>query len=233
MMQNQPAPVFDKKFAASYDKNADKSAPMLDALRYLTRLILAELPESSHILCVGVGTGSELFALAEAYPQWQFTALDPAPAMLDICRQRAAENGITNRCTFHQGTLDSLPDSAPFDAATCFLVSHFFMEREERSAFFAQIAARLVDKGILVSADLSSDMSSQEYRNLRVIWERMLRDSGRSEEQIAQFMESHGRSAAVLPPHEVAEIIAEGGFEVPVLFFQTLFIHGWYARRKD
>ena len=231
-MQNQPSPVFDKKTADSYDQNADKAALMLDALHYLTRLILAELAADAHILCVGVGTGSELFALAEAYPQWQFTALDPAPAMLDICRQRAAENGVTERCTFHEGTLDSLPDSALFNAATCFLVSHFFMEREDRSAFFAQIAARLAANAILVSADLSSDMSSQEYCNLRVIWERMLRDSGRSEEQIAQFMESHGRNAAVLPPSQVAEIIAAGGFDAPVLFFQTLFIHGWYARRK-
>ena len=230
-MNAPKASVFDKEFAASYDKNADKSAPMLDALRYLTRLILAALPADAHILCVGVGTGSELFALAEAYPQWRFTALDPAPAMLDICRQRAQENGIAQRCTFHEGYLDSLPDSAPFDGATCFLVSHAIMDGQKRSDFFAQIAARLRPDAILVNADLSSDMASDEYRALRIIWERMLRDSGREEEQIAQFMASHGTHAAVLPPDQVGNIIAAGGFDAPVLFFQTLFIHGWYARR--
>lgn len=230
-MNSQKTPVFDKKFAASYDQSTDKSAPMMNALRYLTRLILADLPENARILCVGVGTGSELFALAEAYPQWQFTALDPAPAMLDICRARAADEGVTGRCTFHEGHLDSLPASVPFDGATCFLVSHFFMENSARSDFFAQIAARLAPDGILVSADLSSDMACDEYRALRVIWERMLRDAGRPEDQIAQFMASHGSQAAVLPPLEVAEIITAGGFVMPVLFFQTLFIHGWYTRK--
>ena len=231
-MNSQNTPVFDKKTANSYDQNADKAAPMMDALRYLTRLILADSPADARILCVGVGTGSELFALAQAYPNWQFTALDPAPAMLDICRARAAAEGVAQRCTFHEGTLDSLSESAPFDGATCFLVSHFFLDSQKRSEFFAQIAARLAPDAILVSADLSSDMASPEYQNLRVIWERMLRDSGRSEEQIAQFMASHGSAAAVLPQPEVAEIIAAGGFDAPVLFFQTLFIHGWYARRK-
>jgi hypothetical protein len=41
----------------------------------------------------------------------------------------------------------------------------------------------------------------------------------------------HGRDAAVLPPHEVSAIIASSGFDSPVLFMQTLFVHAWYAIR--
>jgi tRNA (cmo5U34)-methyltransferase len=65
------------------------------------------------------------------------------PAMLDVCRRKAEESGITSRCTFHEGYLDSLPASDLFDAATCLLVSQFLKQAKERSHFFGQIAQRL------------------------------------------------------------------------------------------
>lgn len=83
--------------ASSYDKQAAKLAPVYDALYLLIRLVLFELPADARILCVGVGTGSELVALAQAFPQWRFTAVEPAAPMLDICRQKAKDycNSIT------------------------------------------------------------------------------------------------------------------------------------------
>ena len=166
-MQDQKSPiVFDQERAASYDKRFAKLAPMRDALHLLIRLVLAELPADARILCVGVGTGSELISLAHAFPEWQFTAVEPAAPMLDICRQRVEEFGIASRCTFHEGYLESLPASRPFDAATCLLVSHFFVQKDERRNFFSQIAARLCPGGYLVSSDLVSDMSSSAYKSL-------------------------------------------------------------------
>jgi tRNA (cmo5U34)-methyltransferase len=35
----------------------------------------------------------------------------------------------------------------------------------------------------------------------------------------------------VLPPSEVGSIVAAGGFDLPVQFFQTLLMHAWYAKR--
>ena len=85
-MQNQePAIVFDEKRASTYDERAAKLAPLRDTLHLLTRLILSELPANARILCVGVGTGLELIYLAKEFPQWQFTAVEPATAMLDTC----------------------------------------------------------------------------------------------------------------------------------------------------
>jgi tRNA (cmo5U34)-methyltransferase len=90
VMPNQESSiVFDQERASSYDKRFAKLAPMRDALHLLIHMVLAELPAHARILCVGVGTGSELLALAHAFPQWRFTAVDPAAPMLDICRQRA------------------------------------------------------------------------------------------------------------------------------------------------
>ena len=181
----------------------------------------------------GVGTGSELIDLAQAFPQWRFTAVEPAAPMLDICRQRAEECGIASRCTFHEGYLDSLPESDSFDAATCILVSHFFMQPEERRNFFREIAARLRPDGYLVSSDLASDMSASAYKSLFEVWLRTLKYSDLPAEEVEKFRASCGRDVAVLPPQEVESIIASSGFDTPVLFFQTLLIHAWYSKRAS
>ncbi len=233
MINRDPSSVFNEKFATTYDQNAVQSAPMLEALRFLTRLILTELPADARVLCVGVGTGTELFDLAAAFPDWRFTAVEPAPAMMEICRQRARENGVEERIVFHSGFLDSLPESAPFDAATCILVSHFFMQSAERSEFFGQIAARLRNGAILVNADLSSDRNATTFPDLLKVWGTMLKNSGMPAAQIETFLASLGQGAAVLPSREVEQIIKKGGFEAPILFFQSLLIHGWFARKAE
>jgi tRNA (cmo5U34)-methyltransferase len=187
MQNKEQAVVFNEKRAATYDKRAAKLAPLRDTLHLLIRLILADLPVNARILCIGVGTGLELIYLAREFPQWQFTAVEPAPAMLEVCRQKAEANEIVSRCTWHEGYLDSLPVSEPFDAATCLLVSHFFMQQEERRDFFGQIAARLRPQGYLVSADLASDISTSSYQSLREIWTRMLQYAEYPEQAIQRF----------------------------------------------
>jgi tRNA (cmo5U34)-methyltransferase len=231
MKNQQTTLVFDREFASSYDRRFAKLAPMHNALHLLIRMVLSELPNDARVLCVGVGTGSELIDLAQTFPQWKFTAVEPAAPMLDICRQKAEEYGIASRCTFHEGYLDSLPASDPFHAATCLLVSHFFIQQEERRNFFRQIAARLLPDGYLVSSDLASDMSSSAYQSLLEVWVRMLINPEMPAEEIEKFLTSYGRDVALLPPQEVEAIIASSGFDTPVLFFQTLLIHAWYTKR--
>ncbi|MBI3525434.1 MAG: class I SAM-dependent methyltransferase [Betaproteobacteria bacterium] len=230
-MQNQePAIVFDQERATSYDKQVGKLAPMRDALHFLIRMVLSELPVDARILCIGAGTGAELIDLAQAFPQWRFTAVEPAAPMLDICRQRAEDCGVASRCTFHEGYLDSLPELGFFDGATCILVSQFLMRPEERRNLFRQIAARLRPDGCLVSADLASDMSTSAYKNLFEVWARTMRYSEMPAEELEKRLASCGRDVAVLPPSEIESIIASSGFNVPVLFFQTLLIHAWYSK---
>lgn len=230
MSAQENSVVFDKDRADSYDARAAKLAPLRDTLHLLSQLVLSDLPVDAHILCVGVGTGLELIYLAQQFPQWQFTAVDPAAAMLDICRQKAETLGIASRCTWHNGHIDSLPNLDPFDAATCFLVSHFFMQQEYRRQFFSQIASRLRPQGYLVSADLAADMTTPAYRSLCETWTQMLQYAEYPQEDVEKFLASHAKAVAVLPPNEVASIIASSGFEPPVLFLQTLFIHAWYSR---
>ncbi|HSI84070.1 MAG TPA: methyltransferase domain-containing protein [Candidatus Methylacidiphilales bacterium] len=225
--------LFNKDFASVYDARFVKLAPQKDALHLLMRIIFGELPERARILCVGVGTGAELFALARVFPHLEFTAVDPSQPMLEICEKRAHEEGIASRCTFHNGYIETLPQSDPFNAATSLLVSQFLVRKGERIAFFRTISQHLRPGGVLINADLSGDLDSPDSDGLKRIWQKMLLYNGAPQTEAAGFLEGWKKHVAVLPPSQVEEIIAAGGFEKPSLIYQSLFIHGWFAKRQE
>ncbi|MFT5679264.1 MAG: tRNA (cmo5U34)-methyltransferase [Myxococcota bacterium] len=229
-MKNDESPTaFGEQKAAAYDRTFEKLAPMKQVLHLLMRMVLSELAEDACVLCVGAGTGAELLALAEAFPGWRFTVVEPAEAMLTICRQRAEQAGITARITFHCGTIDTLPPSAPFDAATAILVSHFLTARADQEAFFAGIAARIRSDGLFINAAIASDEVG--FEALLPLWLKTLRYAGLPDERITGMAAAMGRDVAVLPLGVLSDLIADSGFSAPVLFCQTLLIHAWCARR--
>ena len=224
--------AFDKQRASSFNTQYQKLAPLSDAIHLLLRVILLDLPADAQVLCVGAGTGAELLFLAKAFPGWQFAVVEPAVPMLDLCRQRAEDAGIAARCTFHAGYLDTLPDAPPFHAATSLLVTHFLLTPDARRDYWAQIAARLRPEGVLVASTLASDMTTSAYQSLLEVWLQMQRYTGTPVEAIAKMPESYGRDVAILPPVDIEAEIAASGFHAPTQFYQTLLIHGWYAKRS-
>lgn len=222
--------VFDQQ-AATYDQQWTRMAPITNGLYFLVESILQELPSNARILCVGVGTGRELIHMARRFPGWQFTAVEPSGAMLNVCRQSAENEGISSRCQFHEGYVDSLPMDQLHDAATCFLVSQFMVDSTARSQFFRQIAGRLGPDGILVNADLSSATASIDYDAILEVWQRIMSGANVSPDDLKRIKAAYGKDVAVLPPAEVASIIEEGGFDTPVQFFQAALVHAWFARR--
>lgn len=231
-MTQQESPVeFNKKAATTYDAERARLSPLKSALHLFMELVLQDVPESARVLCVGSGTGAELIYLAKAFPKWTFTALDPAAPMLEICREAAAKEGVLDRITFHEGYLDSLPDSEPFDVATAVLVSHF-LQTPERTNFFAEIANRLTPNGIIISADIATDQSAPTFEQLYEVWNRMHAFMGVSPEKVEKFRAAFGTKISVIPPSELADLIQSAGFEAPVQFFQALFIHAFFARKK-
>ncbi|MBZ2188497.1 class I SAM-dependent methyltransferase [Alcanivorax sp. JB21] len=232
MHQDDIKALFDQQ-AASYDTQWAKTAPIRHCLHLLLGSLFAELPADARILCVGVGTGDELLYLAAQHPGWRFTAVEPSGAMLDICRKRAESEGVAARCIFHEGYLDSLPETALHQAATCFLVSQFILDHSERAAFFQGIAARLEPGAVLASADLASDVASPEYDVLLRAWMSMMSAADISPEAIERMRNAYANDVGVLPPARIASIIKAGGFELPVLFFQAGLIHAWLSRRAS
>jgi tRNA (cmo5U34)-methyltransferase len=222
--------IFDHQ-AASYDQQWAKLAPLREALQLLLGAVFAELPTDARVLCVGAGTGQEIISLAQRFPQFRFTAVEPSATMIEVCRSRAEEEGIAARCAFHHGYVESLPATEPFDAATCFLVSQFIVDVDARIAFFRDIAERLRPGGCLASSDLAADIDSAEYRSLLDVWLRVMAAGAVSAEMVERIRSAYGRDVAVLPPERVRAIIAAAGFEPPVQFYQGGLIHGWYATR--
>jgi len=223
--------AFGAEQAAAYDARFAKLEPMRDAMHLLTGGILASLPSDARILCVGAGTGAELLALAAKFPGWHFTAVEPSGPMLDLCRKKAADAGVIERCEFHEGFLESLPMGEPFHAATSFLVSQFVLDVDQRRDFFRQIAERLVPGGYLVSSDLSADLTTEEYRQLFEVWANLFEYAGFMPAQIEGIRGAYGRDVVVSPPEHIASLIASAGFDTPVAFYQSVLIRGWFARR--
>jgi tRNA (cmo5U34)-methyltransferase len=222
--------LFDQ-MAPGYDKQWKRTAPINNGLYFLLESVFAALPSDARILCVGAGTGNELMHLADRFPGWRFTAVEPSSAMLDVCRRRAEEAGITARCDFHQGYLDTLPTGEPYDAATCFLVSQFILDQQARSEFFQAIANRLKPGGVLASSDLSAQVDSEGYDALLRVWQRVTAPTEATDEGLHRMKATYAKDVAVLPPAEVASIIQSAGFEVPERFFQAGLIHAWFAKR--
>jgi tRNA (cmo5U34)-methyltransferase len=231
MDRDQLKETFDQQ-ASSYDEKWSRLAAFRDALHLLIGSVFRELPVDARVLCVGAGTGAEILYLAGQFPGWTFTAVEPSAGMLDVCRRRAEAAGIADRCTFHEGYLDSLPRTEAFDAATCLLVSQFILDRQARSDFFRAIAQRLRPGGLLASSDLSADVNSAAYPGLLDVWLRTITLADVSADAVERMCTAYRRDVATLPAQEVEAIIASGGFESPVQVFQAGLIRAWYARRS-
>jgi len=217
--------VFNQQSAESYDKHREKLNPIKDAIHLSMQLILSNLRDDAQVLCVGVGTGAELIYLAQKFPKWHFTAVEPAPAMMKFCRQRIEELGIAARCSFHEGYMDTLPDCEPFDAATSILVSHFIAP-EKRIQFFAEIYKRLRIDAFMINADLATNMSSSEYDQTLKVWVDMHNYAG-----MPINLDAFSNNISLLDTDKINAIIKNAGFDTTVLFFQTLLIHAWFSRK--
>lgn len=229
-MSHENNAVFDQAMAQDYDQRFQKIAAMREALHLCLKILLQDAPEQADVLVVGAGTGLEIAALAKAFPRRRFTAVDPAPAMLAICRQRCEAEGLLSRCSFHEGYLHTMPAREPFDVATSLLVSHFITDRSERLSYFAEIAGRLRPGGRLVNADLAADMTAADYPERLDDWLATMRYNGATEEGLAELRTLLGTKVALLAPAKVAALIEEAGFTAPIPFFQVMFMHAWHAR---
>jgi len=223
--------LFDN-MAENYDNQWGDNAPMNDCLHLLMGAILKDLLENAHILCVGAGTGAEIIYLAKTFANWRFTAVDPSVSMLEVCRRKLEGLGMESRCNFHVGYVDSLPVTEKYDAATSILVSQFIMEIDLRKGFFRQISTLLKEGGKLISADLSSDIHSNEFDKLLYPWTRIMAGKDFSVDKMEAIRQVYSDELSMLPPYKITEIIKAGGFDNVVQFFQAAFIHGWYAIKK-
>lgn len=225
------ARFFDQQAAASYDQRQSRLAPITENLHFLISLVLKDLPDQARILCVGVGTGAEIVKLANAYPGWTFTGIDPSADMLKKCSARVEHNQLASRVELFHGYLPDLPQSEPYDAVLCLLVTHFLKDRDDRRRMFQDMGRRLKSNGYLINADISGDLNAPEFPNLLEKWKTMSMLAGSTAEQVAKISQTWKEHISVLPPGQIEELIRQAGFSMPVIFFQSLFICAWYSRK--
>ncbi|HAN97147.1 MAG TPA: SAM-dependent methyltransferase [Planctomycetaceae bacterium] len=230
MDRRQLESTFDD-LAETYDQQWAKLGAFRDGMHLLMAAILSALPRDARMLCVGAGTGAEIHFLADRFPEWSFVAVEPSAGMVDVATKRAVNHGYASRCTFHTGYLDSLDEVGRFDGACSLLVSQFLLDERERIGFFAEIAARLKPGGLLVTADLVSDVSSEAYGSLLEVWLRTMAASDVPADRLSRMREAYARDVAIVSAERMQAIVASAGFSPPVPFYQAGLIHAFYCRR--
>ncbi len=221
---------FNKDASAGYDEANKVLLPISKNMHFLITLILNDLPEDARILCVGVGTGAEIFSLAEVYPQWTFVGVDPSPDMLEVCQLRLRDAGIADRCELKEGYVQDVEEGEQFDAVLSILVGHF-VQKEERLAFYEHMYRRLKKGGYVVNTEISADFDAEDFPQAMRNWGDIQMLRGATEESIQKLPEQLQNVLAVLPPKEIEGMFKECGIEVPVHFFQAFMIHGWYGKK--
>lgn len=236
-MTNAPFPapatnaagLFNKEAAEAYDRRNAALKPIADALHFLMRLALADLPDDARVLCVGVGTGAEILSLAEARPGWTFVGVDPSAEMLGVGRHRLEQAGVADRVELIHGYVDDVAETG-FDVVVALLVAHF-IRRPERRTFYATVHDRLEPGGRFLSAEISTDLAAPEAPAMLADWAQVQAMMGATPESLARLPEVLRDVLGVVPPAETEAMWREAGFATPVPFFQAFMIRGWHAVR--
>jgi tRNA (cmo5U34)-methyltransferase len=217
--------------ARSYDERNRNLAHIADCMHFLIGLALRDLPTTSHVLCMGTGTGAEILSLAKAFPHWTFTGLDPSAAMLDVARERLTEANLLDRCQLIHGYVQDAPHGETFDAALSILVAHF-VKREDRLEFFRNMTGRLKPGGTLVNTELSHDLDGADFPAMLHMWEAVQTRMGATPDSIAALPKTLRDMLSVLAPHETEEHLRQAGIAQPVRFFQAFMINGWIGQKE-
>ena len=218
---------FNRDIAEAYDRRNSALAPISDSLHFLIRLVLADLPLNARVLCVGVGTGTEILSLAKANPGWSFVGIDPSEEMLAVGRSRLEHAGVLHRCELLQGYAEDVTQDS-FDAAVSLLVAHF-IKREDRHRFYSAIHDRLRSGGRFISAEISGDLDAPTFPEMLEDWKQIQSLMGATPETLAKLGDMMRDVLSILPPTETEAMWKAGGFQKPVPFFQAFMIRGWYA----
>ena len=220
---------FGKERAKSYDQNNTHLIPIYENLYYLIKILLNELPANSKILCVGVGTGSEIIELAEIFPKFSFVAIDPSESMLEICKEKLQKLNLLDRCELIHGYIDNVSETTKFDAALSLLVLHH-TSLEDRRKIVTGIFKHLKITGYFICAEISYDLSNADS-DIMEKCKTIKRRSGATEEKIQNLPRMMKEHLFIQSPSEVKHMLEISGFSTQVQFFQALLICAWYARK--
>jgi tRNA (cmo5U34)-methyltransferase len=148
----------------------------------------------ARVLDVGAGTGLLTAAVADSYPDARFDLLDGSVEMLAEAQERLGGRVVGVHV---QDMAEGLPDG-PFDAVISALAIHH-LEDDDKRVLFGRVYDVLRPGGVFVNAEQVAGPTPELAERYRVIWERMCRELGASDVEIADSKERrrHDRCADV------------------------------------
>ena len=215
----------------SYDEHIRKLIPGYELIHLQVNAILkAHLADhiesgSTNILIVGCGTGYELQYLAEQFPQWHFTAIDPALGMLEKAKQHISNLGLENQISFiHSDTTVLHSIDFKFDAALSILVSHF-VPQTAKQQFFTDIYHSLKEHGLCISYDLMQIENQKQRETLKLLTQSI----GLSQQQSYAMIERLTHDFHLCSIAEMHHFYTQAHFSAVKSFAQVLNYYGFVA----
>ncbi len=186
-MKEKIRDAFDS-IASQYDANRKKLIPCFDELYSIPISLITLIPEKStrlNVLDIGAGTGLLTSFLLEKYPDSNVTLIDMAAGMMDIAKIRFKGNNNINYIIADYVDYDF---GGIFDVIISAMSIHH-LAPVDKQGLFAKIYNHLRPGGLFVNAEqiLGNTETIETYYKKE--WERMIRQSGVPEEEIAAWKE--------------------------------------------
>ena len=224
---------FDKVMATEYDKGVRRTLPTYDSMFKLVQTYLrANTAQQAHVLLVGAGGGNELATLGPTNPDWTFTAVDPAPPMLDFARMKVQDLEMTDRVNFIEGTVEDVEEDALFGAATCLLVLHFINNRDDKLRLLKKVRHHLALGAPFVLATMYGDPTDPAFDELFALWKAHWLDATKLTQAEVDDMEKTVRELSFISEDEIVSLLSEAGFCNIAKFFTTNMFGGWICKAE-
>ncbi|MCJ8280232.1 MAG: class I SAM-dependent methyltransferase, partial [Rivularia sp. ALOHA_DT_140] len=190
------------------------------------------IPSKADILIVGAGAGMEIKTLAKFSPHWLFTGVDPSSRMLDIAQFWVERSNLQNRVNLIEGLITDVSDNNLFDAVTCILVMHFVQDENQKLELLKKIYRKLKPGGLLVLTDMVIPSNPQDFKLFKHIYRKHAEFHGESDLKIEQILTTMNTSVFPISSKQETELIVKAGFNTPVMFFSSLYIQAWFAKKE-
>lgn len=159
--------------------NFDRLAPFYQAMERLAAgrklqrcrvAFLEEIPVPRRVLVAGEGRGAFLAVCAQRFPEASFTVVDSSRVMLDLARQKLANDALKRVDFVHADLLDWSAPAGAYDL----IVTHFFLDcfaPQTLAAIVRKLAAAAAPEACWLVADFQhANGRFSRIRSRSILW---------------------------------------------------------------
>jgi len=180
-MSNLTQTAFDVT-ASTYDTDRAKLIPCYDAFYRRTTDLIAH--DARKVLDLGAGTGLLSTFVRQWYPSAHIHLMDISAPMIDLARQRLADD--TN-VTFEVADYATADLGGPYDSIVSALSIHH-LDDEAKRALFGKIFKALRPGGTFVNAEQVAGPTPEIDARYKQLWLEQVREAGATPQQIADSL---------------------------------------------